>query len=152
MTLAKPLKQFRIIEIDGTIVARGVEFPSKKCVFEVLDEDALPEQIRSLNLKAVEKRHCNNSRTLQLVADNDSDRLREYYFQRNEDESGVSGTGVVTRGVEFESLTVAHEWIVTDVLSINIYDNAKQAEKTHGHNGKTLMKFVEKHGLPNVEE
>ncbi len=67
-----------------------------------------------------------------------SDVFKEFYLKRIEDESGVSGTGVVARGVVFPSGKVVLEW-QTFHTSICIYQNINDVEAIHGHHGKTLV-------------
>lgn len=64
--------------------------------------------------------------------------MRTGCFQRDEDETGVSGVGRVAEWVEFSDGSVVVRWI-SNQASTNVYQNAKQAEAIHGHNGKTRM-------------
>ena len=73
------------------------------------------------------------------------DTIKEFYLQRVEDESGISGTGVVARGVILPSGSVCLEWS-TFHSSICIYKNISDVEAIHGHNGKTLVIM----GVPKV--
>lgn len=66
------------------------------------------------------------------------DKFKEFYLQRNEDESGVSGTGVVARGVVLPSGKAVLEW-QTFHTSLCIYQNIQDVEAIHGHHGKTLL-------------
>ena len=66
------------------------------------------------------------------------EQIKEFYLQRNEDESGVSGTGVVARGVILPSGRCVLEWS-TFHSSINIYNNIDAINEVHGHHGKTLV-------------
>lgn len=66
------------------------------------------------------------------------DKFKEFYLRRIEDESGVSGTGVVARGMVFPSGAVVMEW-QTFHSSICLYKNISDVESIHGHNGKTLV-------------
>lgn len=66
------------------------------------------------------------------------DTIKEFYLKRVEDESGISGVGVVARGVVLPSGAVALEW-QTFHSSICIYKNIGDVEAIHGHNGKTLV-------------
>lgn len=70
-------------------------------------------------------------------------KIRKFYLNREEDESGVSGTGIVAVGVELPSKRCVIEWISkrTDANSLGIYDNMEDLEKVHGHEGKTKVKF-----------
>ncbi len=64
--------------------------------------------------------------------------IRQFTLVREEDESGVSGTGIVAEGVEFSNGKCALSWR-TKVASIAIYDNIKVLEAIHGHEGKTMI-------------
>lgn len=68
--------------------------------------------------------------------------MRFFYLQRNEDESGVSGTGRVAEGAEFSNGKCAISWL-TPVTSVAVYDNIKEVEMIHGHDGKTLIIYSE---------
>lgn len=75
------------------------------------------------------------------------DTFKEFYLQRVEDESGVSGTGVVARGVVLPSGKVVLEW-QTFHTSLCIYQNIQDVEAIHGHHGKTLVIM----GSPDKED
>lgn len=66
------------------------------------------------------------------------DKFQEFYLQRNVDESGISGTGVVCRGVIFPSGKVIMEW-QTFHSSLGFYANISDVETLHGHDGNTLV-------------
>ena len=66
------------------------------------------------------------------------DTIKEFFLKRIEDETGISGTGVVARGVVLPSGSVVLEWS-TFHSSICIYKNINDVEAIHGHNGKTLV-------------
>jgi hypothetical protein len=67
-----------------------------------------------------------------------SDKIEEFYLLREEDESGVSGTGVVARGVKLASGKCILEW-QTFHSSIAIYENLESLNAIHGHGGKTKV-------------
>lgn len=75
------------------------------------------------------------------------DTIKEFYLSRVEDESGISGTGVVARGVVLPSGSVCLEWS-TFHSSICIYKNISDVEAIHGHGGKTLVIM----GAPQLEK
>lgn len=75
------------------------------------------------------------------------DTFKEFYLQRIEDDSGVSGTGIVARGVIFPSGKAVLEW-QTFHTSLAIYQNIQDVEAIHGHHGKTLVVM----GSPNKPE
>lgn len=64
--------------------------------------------------------------------------MRRFYLKRVIDETGVSGVGVITEGVEFSDGSCVMRWM-TDVSSVAIYKNAFELLKIHGHSGKTLF-------------
>lgn len=65
-------------------------------------------------------------------------RSRRFVLQRNEDETGISGTGVVAEGIEFSTGWCALSWM-TNAHSVGIYPNVKELERIHGHNGRAVV-------------
>jgi hypothetical protein len=63
---------------------------------------------------------------------------KRFHLERDEDETGISGTGRIAEGVEFSTGSVALAWL-TKYWSIAIYPNMKSVEKIHGHEGKTRL-------------
>ena len=74
--------------------------------------------------------------------------MRRFYLQRNEDESGVSGVGVVAEGVEFQNGRVAMQWLKPSMTgsSTSIFDNINCVVLIHGHNGKTKIIWLDPDG------
>lgn len=70
-----------------------------------------------------------------------STNLRLFQLIRREDETGVSGTGVVAEGVVFTDGTVAMRWL-SDLTSTAIYQSITDLESIHGHGGKTYIRWV----------
>lgn len=71
--------------------------------------------------------------------------MYNFYLKRNEDISGISGTGIVAEGTIFYNGKVALIW-KSDTPCISIWDGIDHVMKVHGHNGKTEI-------IPaNVEE
>lgn len=68
--------------------------------------------------------------------------MRRFQLRRDEDETGVSGIGVVAEGVEFTSGMVAMTWY-SPHRCINIYESVKTVEELHGHEGKTEIVFLD---------
>lgn len=64
--------------------------------------------------------------------------IKNFYLKRNEDESGVSGTGIVAVGVILPSGHCVLEWL-TFTSSIAIYKSINDLIEIHGHNGKTKL-------------
>ncbi len=69
-------------------------------------------------------------------------RVRTFILRRLEDDSDVSGIGDVAEGVEFSNGKCALCWI-TQYRSVAIYDSIKELESIHGHDGKTLVIWIE---------
>jgi hypothetical protein len=67
-------------------------------------------------------------------------RARTFKLVREDDETGISGTGIVAEGIEFSNGMCAMSWL-TAMHSVAIYPNAKQLEAIHGHNGRTKLAF-----------
>lgn len=70
--------------------------------------------------------------------------MRVFELHRDIDETGVSGTGVVAQGVEFEDGSVALRWLTEWPTSVVFHDRGAAAvEHIHGHNGKTRIVWRE---------
>ena len=68
--------------------------------------------------------------------------MRRFNLVRNEDESGVSGTGVVAQGIQFDDGTCAMRWL-TAKSSVAFYDSISDLESIHGHGGKTVVGWID---------
>ena len=68
--------------------------------------------------------------------------MKRFLLKRIEDESGVSGVGIVAEGVMFSNGKCALAW-VTQFQSVAIYDSITELENIHGHNGKTVIVWME---------
>jgi len=68
--------------------------------------------------------------------------VKRFELHRDEDSSGVSGTGRVAEGVVFSNGKVALTWL-TKYSSIAIYDNIEAAIQIHGHAGKTRFVYLD---------
>ena len=62
----------------------------------------------------------------------------EFYLERDEDESGVSGTGRVAHGVVFDDGTVSMRWL-TEYRSTATYRRLDDVWRIHSHGGKTRL-------------
>lgn len=65
-----------------------------------------------------------------------------FELHRKVDETGISGIGVVAEGVVFNDGTVALRWL-TEHCSTALYACMTDVEIIHGHNGKTLVVWVD---------
>ena len=66
--------------------------------------------------------------------------MKIFYLKREEDESGVSGTGRVAQGFVFDNGKVAVTWL-SEHPSVTVYDNIGEIHAIHGHGGKTTVEF-----------
>lgn len=136
------MEQFKIIDKHDKVLARGVTLKSNITLLE------WASSIKTLsfydNIEQVKEFVCNESKDTKLIVlkSKCKERLREYYLQRNEDFSGVSGTGIVAEGVVMPSGKCIHEWSQSYVTSHNIYPNINAVQHIHGHEGRTIVKFV----------
>jgi len=66
--------------------------------------------------------------------------MKIFYLKREEDESGISGTGRVAQGFVFDNGKVSVTWL-SEHPSVTIYDNIGEVHAIHGHGGKTAIEF-----------
>jgi len=62
--------------------------------------------------------------------------IRRFLLKRDEDVTGVSGTGVVAEGAQFSDGTTVLRWLGPNPSTV-IWPNLAAAEAIHGHGGKT---------------
>jgi hypothetical protein len=68
--------------------------------------------------------------------------MKRFHLVRNEDETGISGTGVVTDGIEFDDGSVVMKWN-TDTTSLALYKSMEDVITIHGHGGKTVVQYTD---------
>jgi hypothetical protein len=68
--------------------------------------------------------------------------MRLFELHRDVDSSGVSGTGIVAQGVEFDNGQCAMSWLC-QWQSVAIYPDISTLEAIHGHNGNTRVVWLE---------
>lgn len=69
-------------------------------------------------------------------------RMREFILQRDEDVSGVSGTGMVAEGVEFSDNRVVIHWF-GDFGTIVVHESIESVRSIHGHDGRTRIIWLD---------
>jgi hypothetical protein len=75
--------------------------------------------------------------------------MRRFFLERIEDESGVSGTGIVAEGTEFTNGKCVLCWR-TFTSSIGVYDDLKSLVNIHGHNGKTIVRWLDVNEIEQI--
>jgi hypothetical protein len=76
--------------------------------------------------------------------------VRRFELHRNEDVSGISGTGAIAEGVEFEDGTVAMRW-KTSLRSTAVYEQGMEAIRSiHGHDGATVVYWIDVLNDPHI--
>lgn len=80
-------------------------------------------------------------------------RPRRFVLQRDEDETGVSGTGIVAEGVEFSDGTVALRWTSEWPTSVVFHERGMESvHAIHGHGGATEIVWVDGEACPLCAE
>lgn len=68
--------------------------------------------------------------------------MKRFVLVRDEDSTGISGTGVVAEGVELQDGRCVLNWL-TNVRSVGYYRKLEYIEEVHGHGGLTRVVFVD---------
>lgn len=80
-----------------------------------------------------------------------SEGIHRFVLYRGEDETGVSGTGVVAGGVAFPNGKCVVSWF-TAVTSVAVYDSIAAVRAIHGHGGKTRIVWLDPHRYVEQED
>jgi hypothetical protein len=67
---------------------------------------------------------------------------RRFELVRYEDVSGVSGTGTVADGIQFPDGQVVLSWRGKHHC-ISVWPNVGEVEAIHGHEGKTVVRWID---------
>lgn len=67
--------------------------------------------------------------------------MRQFHLVRNEDPSGVSGTGLVAEGVVFHDGQTIVSWF-GKYHSVEVWPDVDSMIAVHGHSGKTVLEYV----------
>lgn len=67
--------------------------------------------------------------------------MRCFTLLRIEDATGVSGTGIVARGIEWSDKSVSMRWLGETPSFVNYEGGIKHVMAVHGHHGKTAVHF-----------
>jgi hypothetical protein len=66
--------------------------------------------------------------------------MKTFHLLRIQDDSGVSGIGVVAEGVQFQNGHCVISWL-TQFDSLGVYKDVETLENIHGHGGHTQVVF-----------
>lgn len=70
--------------------------------------------------------------------------MRRFELHRDEDPTGVSGTGVVAEGVSFEDGPVVVRWLSAFPTSVVFHDRGVESLiAVHGHGGRTRIVWLD---------
>lgn len=68
--------------------------------------------------------------------------MRRFELRRDFDETGISGTGVVAQGIQWDNGWCQVMWL-TKVFSTTTYPDIESVEFIHGHGGKTVVQWLD---------
>ena len=68
--------------------------------------------------------------------------MRRFHLYRAEDETGISGTGIVADGVEFNDGAAILHWR-GETASTTVFGSLSDVLKVHGHGGKTTVEWLD---------
>lgn len=71
--------------------------------------------------------------------------MRRFVLRRDVDVSGVSGTGVVAQGVEFDDGTVAMRWLTAHRSTV-FWADIVDAMTVHGHDDASKLIWLDYKG------
>jgi hypothetical protein len=69
-------------------------------------------------------------------------KLLRFVLVRDEDLTGVSGSGVVAEGIVFTSGQVVIHWL-REPFSTGLYQSLEDVIFVHGHGGRTKLHFID---------
>jgi hypothetical protein len=85
---------------------------------------------------------CKNS-TYPHASDEPHPSFRRFHLYRHADETGVSGTGTVAEGIQYQDGHVSMRWCVKAARSTTIYTHTDDVTTIHGHDGKTEIIWID---------
>lgn len=130
----QPLDYFHLCH-HGEAIAEGVLLPSGACAISWHGAAHSHGVFPSFSMfQGIQNRL--SGRIIKYVTA--SDRLNKtFYLKRNQDWSGISGTGLVAVGFEFEQIAMLH-WFGQDGSTF-WYESVDLVEQVHGHEGRTVI-------------
>jgi hypothetical protein len=67
---------------------------------------------------------------------------RRFVLNRVQDDSGISGVGLVAWGVQFPDGVCALHW-ATEFTSATVFGSIHDVQAIHGHRGKTRIDWID---------
>lgn len=67
--------------------------------------------------------------------------MKYFVLEREDDETGISGTGIIVEGIIWSDGTVAYRWL-SDVATTTIANRIQDVIFLHGHDGKTKIRYL----------
>ena len=67
---------------------------------------------------------------------------RRWYLYRKQDETGISGCGVVAYGMQFPDGVVTYRWN-TSPRTTQFANSIHDVQHIHGHEGKTEVRWID---------
>ena len=77
--------------------------------------------------------------------------MRRFNLIRKEDQTGISGTGIVAEGTEYSNSSVSLTWL-TPHWSGTWFISIHELKHIHSHNGKTKISWIDPPELNDLEE
>jgi hypothetical protein len=68
--------------------------------------------------------------------------MRRFELHRDRDATGISGTGIVAQGAQFDDGTCVLRWL-SEHRSTAVYASADDVELIHGHGGQTRLVWLD---------
>ena len=128
----QPLVHFYVMR-QQTSIAEGVILPSGAFAMTWLGDAHSHGTHPSLDVF----RRIQGQMSEREIVLGDAEARRTFYLQRNEDWNGISGTGIVAVGFEFQDIAVL-QWRGREGSTF-WYGNVAVVERVHGHGGRTLV-------------
>jgi hypothetical protein len=76
---------------------------------------------------------------------------RRFVFIRDEDETGISGEGLVVEGVQYSDGHCAYRWM-TEHQTDQLAEDIERLHAIHGHGGRTRIVFLDTEGGAPIPE
>ena len=86
-----------------------------------------------------------------LTARRTDEAPRRFKLVRDEDETGISGLGVVAFGVMFSDGVTVTRWN-SDVAQTCVWQSFDEVDAVHGHGGRTRIEWIDSAGIGDNDD